>query len=213
MKTTHQVHNLIILDESGSMNAIRSSIVQGFNELVQSIKGIESQFPEQEHFISFISFNSFGNKIHHFIDPVKMLNKIDDRNYRPNGMTPLYDAMGNGINKLRYHLNGITDHNVLVTILTDGEENCSREYSGASIKDLVNELKENRWTFTYVGTDHDVDKIASSLSIDNTLVFDKSASGIKDMFEKERQAREAYYQKVRFKEDAKSDYFSKFSKD
>ena len=61
MKAKHQVHNLIILDESGSMESIKPTIINGFNELVQSIKGIQKQFPEQEHFISIITFNGFGN--------------------------------------------------------------------------------------------------------------------------------------------------------
>ena len=46
------VHNLIIFDESGSMEATKAATVQGFNEMVQTIKGFESQFPEQKHFIS-----------------------------------------------------------------------------------------------------------------------------------------------------------------
>ena len=62
MEKRHQVHNLIILDESGSMECIKRTIIQGFNELVQTIKGIEKQFPEQEHFISFVSFNGLGIK-------------------------------------------------------------------------------------------------------------------------------------------------------
>lgn len=40
MEQKHNVHNLIILDESGSMESIKPSIINGFNELVQSIKGI-----------------------------------------------------------------------------------------------------------------------------------------------------------------------------
>ena len=46
------VHNLVILDESGSMEAIKSATISGFNEVVQTIKGVEKQFPEQEHFVS-----------------------------------------------------------------------------------------------------------------------------------------------------------------
>jgi hypothetical protein len=69
MENKHQVHNLIILDESGSMEPIKTTIIQGFNELVQTIQGIEKQFPEQEHFISFVSFNGLGHKLLHFIDP------------------------------------------------------------------------------------------------------------------------------------------------
>lgn len=64
MNKNHHVHNLIILDESGSMQSIKSTIITGFNELVQTIQGIEKQFPEQEHTISFLTFNGLGQKFH-----------------------------------------------------------------------------------------------------------------------------------------------------
>ena len=49
MQKKHEVHNLIILDESGSMDSIKKNIIQGFNEIVQTVKGIEKEFSEQEH--------------------------------------------------------------------------------------------------------------------------------------------------------------------
>lgn len=64
MNSKHQVDNLIILDESGSMESIKKETIQGFNEIVQTIKGVEQQFPEQEHFISLVSFNGLGRKTH-----------------------------------------------------------------------------------------------------------------------------------------------------
>lgn len=207
MEKKHQVHNLIILDESGSMEPIKTTIIQGFNELVQTIQGIERQFPEQEHFISFISFNGLGQKLLHFIDPVSQLKQIDDKTYQPDATTPLFDAMGFSINKLKNSLQGQTDYNVLVTILTDGEENASKEYSGNNIKILVEELKQNRWTFTYIGTDHDVEKIANSLSINNTMIFEKNDADIKRMFMKEHSARFKYSEKIRLDEDTSSNYF------
>jgi uncharacterized protein YegL len=207
MEKKHQVHNLIILDESGSMEPIKTTIIQGFNELVQTIQGIERQFPEQEHFISFISFNGLGQKLLHFIDPVSKLKQIDDKTYQPDATTPLFDAMGFSINKLKHSLQGQTDYNVLVTILTDGEENASKEYSGNNIKILVEELKQNRWTFTYIGTDHDVEKIANSLSINNTMIFEKNDADIKRMFMKEHNARFKYSEKIRLDEDTSSNYF------
>lgn len=207
MEKKHQVHNLIILDESGSMEPIKTTIIQGFNELVQTIQGIERQFPEQEHFISFISFNGLGQKLLHFIDPVSKLKQIDDKTYQPDATTPLFDAMGFSINKLKHSLKGQTDYNVLVTILTDGEENASKEYSGNNIKILVEELKQNRWTFTYIGTDHDVEKIANSLSINNTMIFEKNDADIKRMFMKEHSARFKYSEKIRLDEDTSSNYF------
>lgn len=207
MEKKHKMHNLIILDESGSMSSIKNTIIQGFNELVQTIQGIEKQFPEQEHFVSFVSFNSMGQKLLHFIDPASTLKQIDDKSYNPDAMTPLFDAMGFSINKLKQALQGQTDYNVLVTILTDGEENDSKEFSGSDIKKLVEELKQNRWTFTYIGTDHDVEKIAVSLSINNTMVFEKNEADIKKMFMKEQSARANYSKKIRFNEDTTSNYF------
>jgi len=207
MDKKHQVHNLIILDESGSMHSIKSTIIQGFNELVQTIHGIEKQFPEQEHFVSFVTFNSLGEKLLHFMEPAGKLHQIDEKSYNPDASTPLYDAMGFGMNKLKQALDGQTDYNVLVTILTDGEENASREFSGSDIKKLVEELKQNNWTFTYIGTDHDVEKIAFSLSITNTMVFEKNDDDIKSMFAKDQSARYNYSKKIRSKEDTSTNYF------
>ncbi len=198
MNTTpkHQVHNLIILDESGSMQSIKRNIIQGFNELVQTIKGIEEQFPNQEHLISMVSFNGLGQKLLHFVEPVSNLKQINDRTYNPDASTPLYDAIGFAVNKLKQSLEGKTDYHVLVTILTDGEENASKEFSGKAIKSLIDELHSQNWTFTYIGTDHDVEKTAASMSITNTFAFSKDESGIEDMFEIDRKARMNFSKKI-----------------
>lgn len=208
--TPHQVHNLIILDESGSMNSIQSIIMSGFNELVQTIQGISREFPNQEHFISFFTFNGLGTKILHFADKADKLHAINNETYKPDASTPLFDAMGLALTKMEDHLKGKTDYNVLVTILTDGEENASREYSGNDIKNLVERLKENKWTFTYMGTDHDVEKIASSLAINNTLAFAKTSEGISAMFAEDRMARRNF-SKILSKDSNPSfvEYFSK----
>ena len=203
----HQVHNLIILDESGSMESIKGTIIQGFNELVQTIKGIEKKFPEQEHFISMISFNSFGNKILHFADAIEKLEQIDQSKYSPDAMTPLYDAMGFSINKLRRMLKNAQDYNVLVTIVTDGMENHSKEYSRESIKILIEELKNKQWAFTYIGADHNVENTAFSLAIDNTMRFEKNEHDMRIMFEKEKSAREKYSSKIRNKEDTDKNFY------
>lgn len=192
----HQVHNLIILDESGSMDSIKGKIIEGFNEIVQTVKGIEKQFPDQEHFISLITFNGLGQKILHFIDPVSKLNTIDYTQYKPDASTPLFDALGFSFAKMRQVVENVDNCNVLVTIMTDGEENASKEYTGKAIKQLIEELKLKNWTFTYIGTDHDVEKFADSLSINNKMAFKKDSAGIKAMFSKERNARMGYAAKM-----------------
>jgi len=207
MEAKHQVHNLIILDESGSMESIKTSIIQGFNEIVQTVKGIEKEFPEQEHFISLVTFNGIGQKILHFIDPVSKLESIDEKRYQPNASTPLYDAIGFSFAKLRQVVENLTDYNVLVTILTDGEENASKEYTGVAIKNLIEELKLKRWTFTYIGADHDVEKFAASISITNTIHFQKNEANMKAMFAQESNSRANYSQKIREKKDTGDDFY------
>ena len=209
MDNKRQVHNLIILDESGSMESIKATIIQGFNEIVQTVKGIEKEFPEQEHFISLVSFNGIGQKLLHFIDPVDKLQQIDATRYRPDASTPLYDAIGFSVNKLKQVLANHTDYNVLVTILTDGEENASKEYSGKDIKAIIEDLKLNRWTFTYIGTDHDVEKMAQSISITNSMRFNKNEADMQNMFLKEREARLKYSANIRAREESGKNFYER----
>lgn len=207
MKKKHQVHNLIILDESGSMSDIKSTIISGFNELVQSVKGIEKQFPNQEHLITLVSFNNLDNKLLHFIDPIKKLDAINESTYNPASMTPLFDAMGYSISKLKQYLEGKENYSVLVTILTDGEENASKEYTGIEIKNLVDKLKLQNWTFTYIGADHDVEKMASSINIYNTMSFNKNDTDIKKMFSRELSSRVRFSLDINNKKDSDNDFY------
>jgi hypothetical protein len=207
MKNKHQVHNLIILDESGSMESIKTLTINGFNEIVQTVKEVAQQFPEQEHFISMISFNGIGRKIHHWKDPIEALEHLNAKNYQPDANTPLFDAMGVSIGKMAAELSGEENYNVLVTIFTDGEENASVEFCGSLIKKMVEDLKNKNWTFSYIGTDHDVDKIAGSISINNVITFEKNAESMKAMFMKESKARFSYSDKISKKENTKDGYY------
>ena len=207
METKHKVFNLLILDESGSMESIKQPTISGFNELVQTIKGVEAQFPEQEHLISLVTFNGSGIKTLLWNQPVGLLREIGDGAYKPGSSTPLYDAMGLCLTRLRYEVESLKDYNVLVTVLTDGEENASREYRGTDIKRLVDDLSQGNWTFSYIGADHDVADFALKISITNTMIFQKDPEGMKKMFESEKNARADFSRRIREKEDFKRNYY------
>jgi hypothetical protein len=207
MSNTCKVFNLIILDESGSMQSIKDATINGFNEVVQTVKGIEHQFPEQEHFISLVTFNGLGIKTIHSNEPVRLLEEIDGNKYQPNSLTPLYDAMGFSITKLRQEIEQNPEYSVLVTVLTDGEENDSKEYNGDAIKKLVVELKQKGWTFTYIGANHDVEKFAMNISITNTMTFSANEPAMNAMFKKERMARMKFSQNIRDKKDSNTDLY------
>ncbi len=206
------VHNLIILDESGSMESIKQSTITGFNEVVQTIKGVEQQFPEQEHFISFVTFNGLGIKTKLFNKRVKSLKEIDEKSFHPDSMTPLYDAIGVSVTKLRREIESQKHCSVLVTILTDGEENNSKEYTGAAVKKLIGELKKQDWTFTYIGANHDVERVAFSLSISNSLKFEANDLDVKRAFDADKDARMLYARKMRGGQNLQEDYFKKEEK-
>jgi len=205
--TTDKVYNLIILDESGSMSAIKNATISGFNEVVQTIKGIEKKFPEQLHFISLVTFNGLGIKTLLDKQPAVSLSLIDEKTYQPDSMTPLYDAIALSVLKLKIEVAGIENVNVLVTILTDGEENVSKEFSHAQVNSIVAEQKNLGWTFTYIGANHDVERVARSISITNTMVFEADEKLMKHTFAKESQSRVQYSMKIHAKVDPRSGYY------
>jgi len=201
------IYNLIILDESGSMESIKKSTISGFNEVIQTIRELEKEYPEQQQHISFVTFSGLDIRTHLDKAPIRQIREIDERTYRPNSSTPLFDAMGISLMKLKYDLAGQRDCKVLVTILTDGEENSSKEFTGAQIKSMVEELKQLGWTFTYIGANHDVVNIAMSMSITNTMIFSACEEGVKDMFGKEKAARMKFSENIRNKKDTQADFY------
>lgn len=206
------VYNLIILDESGSMESIKTSVISGFNEIVQTIRNAEREFPGQNHFVSFITFNTCGIKTVLDAVPAGYLQPINENVYKPNSGTPLYDAVGFSVNNLKQRMDGSKSDKVLVTILTDGLENSSREYSAENIKKMIDKLKSKGWTFTYIGTDHDVYKSSHDISIGNLFVFDKSVEGAGTMFCDEKSARIKFYSKIASDPDSVNENYSYFEK-
>jgi uncharacterized protein YegL len=190
-----KVFNLIILDESGSMASIKKAAIDGLNETIQSIRSAQKKHEEvQEHYVTFVSFNTEAIRTVFENRPVIEVGLIKD--YLPNACTPLYDAMGISLTKLRHQLNKEEQNQVLVTIITDGYENASHEYTGMAIKALVDELKAQGWVFTYMGTNQDVDAVADSLSIDNKMNYEYSMPGTEKMLKEERLSRERFFNKL-----------------
>jgi len=207
MQARHNVFNLIILDESGSMQSIKNPTITGFNEVVQTIRHAEATFPEQVHTISLFSFNGMGLKQLYFNQPASSVEELDESRYHPKASTPLFDAMGSCIHQLKAEVEKSDAYNVLVTVITDGEENASREYNGKSIKALVEELKPRHWTFTYIGANHDVEKFADSLSISNSLHYEADFRGSTEMWQRDSRSRMAYYGNIKDKKNTEDNFF------
>ena len=191
----HKIFNLIILDESGSMERIKAATLSGFNEVVQTIRGTSLQFPEQQHTVTLVTFNGLGITTRLENRPAEQLTELTSDLFVPSASTPLYDAMGRSLMRLEWLIENETNYTVLVSILTDGEENASREFSGPQIQAMVTRLKQRNWSFTYMGANQDVQKIAQSLSINQSVSFQTNEADMKALFEKERKGRSAFYDK------------------
>ena len=191
----HQVFNLILLDESGSMEAIQYPTLTGFNEMVQTIVGAQAQFPHQQHYISLVSFN--GLSIRTLLDrqPVDLLQPLTPEQYRPDASTPLYDAMGRSLLRLEFQTEGLTNYSCLVSMLTDGAENASQEFNALAIRSMVDRLTKRGWSFSYMGANHDVEQAAASLSIRSSMRFESNPASVEELFSKDRKGRMAYYDK------------------
>ena len=176
MKT--KIFNLIIIDESGSMQSIKQEAINSVNETIQTIRAAEREYGEQEHYVSLVSFNSDVKIINDCVAADEVA-ELTDATYHPNCCTALYDAMGISINALRKHTSA--EDKVLVTVVTDGYENASKEWDSKAIKSLVEQMRNEGWVFAYIGANHDVESVAASISISNAIVFEASDCGVRTM--------------------------------
>ena len=190
-----RVFNLIIVDESGSMSIIREQAFTGMNETLQTIRQMQKKYPEQEQHVTLVTFDSEHTTWHYDNAPASLTHDIGWKDYAPSGCTPLYDAMGKAISKVNAQVS--IDDNVLVTVITDGEENSSREWSLKMIRTMIGKLKRQNWTCTLIGTDNlNVEAMAHHFYIDEHLKFEQTEEGTRAMFAKERSSRERYNHRV-----------------
>jgi len=209
MKQT-KVYNLLVVDESGSMDVIKKQTINGCNETLQTIKSAQEKYPEQSHLVTLVCFNSDETRTVLDCAPIAQAKLLNDKTYNPNCGTPLYDALGESLTRLRYKINQEEEHHVLVTILTDGEENSSKEFTNSMINKMIKELKKAGWTFTFIGANIDVEKAAAQISVSNFISFEQTHEGTKDMFVKEQNARMKYFDKMskgESKEELSKNYF------
>lgn len=177
-------HYLLILDRSGSMTSCWNSTIEGLNEQIGSIRGLDEEYPEQRYFITLVVFDG---KIETILDdvPVSEVKNFTGKEFPPRGFTALHDAMGFSIKNLKEKLDKKDDDSnsistALVVVMTDGHENCSSEYKAESIKKLIDELNETgAWTISYMGANQDAVLTASQFGIyaANSVTYSSTSAG------------------------------------
>ena len=173
------------------MSIIRRQAFIGMNETLQTVRQMQKKYPDQEQYVTLFTFATGHTRWHYDNIPASQTRELNWSDYCPGGGTPLYDAIGKGISRVNAQIND-GDH-VLVTVITDGEENSSVEWTLQMVRTMIERLKRQGWTFTLIGTDNlDVEMMAQSFAIDEHLKFKQDEEGILDMFAKEHRSREHF---------------------
>ncbi len=194
-----RIYNLIIVDESGSMSLLRESTLSGINETISTIHSAQEEFAAtQKHTLTLVTFDSGSNRpdVRTMIDNQPISEVKEFKDYMPNGCTPLYDAMGQSLTHLHDRIKDDKDATAVVTVLTDGLENASREWDAAGLRRLIEQLKSEGWSFAYMGSAHNVKEVTDLLSIENVVEFIHNNLGAGSTWGRERSSRRAYYAKM-----------------
>lgn len=181
--------NLIIIDASGSMGSKRAEVVGGLKQLFKDIKKEAS--PEVNTttiVVDFANSNDF-NVIVNSNNTNQLTDSIAN-SYQVRGMTALYDAIGRAFKLVPKKQDG-----VFVSILTDGDENDSKEFKFSDIKLLMEKKKSKKWAITFMGTTEESLKDAKSWGIHegNAFMFSNTAAGVATSMSISNNARSAYY--------------------
>ena len=156
----------LLLDESGSMQSCKGAALAGFNQYLSALR----RDPAETR-LTLTLFNSEKTEMRHRGVPVSAVQELDVETYRPDGGTPLYDAIGRTLSLARQE--APAEARKLCVILTDGEENASKEYTRKQVFDLIKLYEKQGWAVLYLGADHDVWAAGGDLGIagDSRIAF------------------------------------------
>src|SRR3990172_13083645 len=172
-----------ILDKSGSMASVKNDAIGGFNTFIKDQKNVAG-----EATLSLIMFAA-GYSIIYEGKNIKDAPDLDDKTFIPGGSTALLDAIGKTINAVGVRLSNISEQDrpskVIFVILTDGEENSSREFTKDKINEMITHQKDTyNWAFIYLAANQDVLQEARNIGISagQTMNYDSTPQGTRHVY-------------------------------
>lgn len=220
------IHNVHILDASGSMNGPKyNNALKGINGEIMAMKTNSEGMTQT--IIEFTSGLHSTAKLatHYFMTPAENCTAIVGTG--ANGGTPLYQTVGETIEKLLAHVKP-TDK-VLMKIFTDGEENESKgKYvntgthwapKSEELSRIIKMAEDNHnFTITFMGTKEDVRHMVSNIGLteSNTLVHDNTERGVQSSYSMSLASTVKYRKDVSrgvSQDELKKDFFKRISTD
>lgn len=151
----------VVLDRSGSMGICKKEAEDGLNKFIE-----EQKKQPGEATFTLVQFDDQYEVVHSAM-PIK---QVPFCHLIPRGSTALLDAVAKAINATGERLKNMTENQrpglVVFVIVTDGQENASKEYKKDQIKQMI-EHQQNiyKWQFTFLGANQDAFSEAASIGI------------------------------------------------
>ena len=158
----------VILDKSGSMNSKVQDVIGGFNLYISELAKEQAV----EYGFTLTLFDTAVAMKYNSV-PLAQVAKLDESSYRPSGNTALLDAIGNTVQTV----NSAGFDKIITVIMTDGEENSSREWTLQGIRELVRSKESvGNWTFVFLGANLDAFTQGTNLGMAtlNSVRYDAS---------------------------------------
>lgn len=195
-----ELHNITVLDRSGSMQAKWNAACQGVKEDYENCK--------KEGFKSY-TFIQFDYPQKDIVQVSDFKNGLEFE--QPRGNTALYDAVGNSLTKAMKTLTG----KVLVKIFTDGGENASVKFTASQVAELIKQAESKGYTITFVGTEPDLMLVNRNLGIDmsNMLKHDNTAESVSKGFKMSAEATSTYTKNISKGIDVTTGFYKNISND
>lgn len=156
---------VFVIDESGSMGSSRNDVIGGFNAF------IDGQKKEKEGDVN-VSLYTFSSDVKTVFSNrnIAEVPNLTEESYHPGGSTSLNDAVGKAINETGSELAAMDEAErpsvVMMVIMTDGEENTSKEFKSSQIRDMIkHQTDKYNWKFIYLGTDITTTRMADDMGI------------------------------------------------
>lgn len=159
---------VFVLDMSGSMSLLTEETISGYNTMIADQKKEDS-----EAIVATVLFDDRYIMIHDGVN-IKEVSDMTTAQYMPRGSTAMLDAIGKTINHVGQRLAALPEEErpekVLFTIVTDGEENRSREFRWETVKEMIKHQREKySWVFTFLGANIDNIEVSNNLGINPML--------------------------------------------
>jgi Mg-chelatase subunit ChlD len=153
-------HVCLVLDRSGSMQAIHDDALGGVNSYITTAKRDRALYESR---FSLITFNSESVDTIRQNEIMEQVKPIAGDEYRCGGWTPLYDAIGRGIGILDETSGTAPQSKCILVVMTDGQENASREFSHSQITEMIKSRQKRGWLVTFLGEGLDVAKQGAAI--------------------------------------------------